>query len=413
MRSRRELDVGWWEQLEVDAERIVRENAVAPHLQHVVRTMSPRARAVLLAQRGIDVEALSVEEQHRALASAPELLMTYALVAEFAVGKRYAAITSVAEKELDREELASCGVPAAEAARYDRMALLLLLHARSPDHLRAVFCLDRIEQQGSAALVLVERPAATPRRDVFTAVNINAIVASYEAREQTPRESYCETVMFGPAGERQVFIKRDLQPAFASRGRRNVFGFRREWIIMRFDADLQRVRIGSTSPRTPAELANEIASTAFGSPVAYVNESAVTPAHIVHGFLEALVNEPDGLPLVELHLRSCGLDTEPALALCRRAGSESLARPLMQFAGVFGNPLEAIETIESIRVERFGKRIRIKFELVEHDHRDREGFIVRYGDQLLDLAERQAFEDLIARRYGIKVLSTEKRHAKA
>ena len=60
-----------------------------------------------------------------------------------------------------------------------------------------------------------------------------------------------------------------------------------------------------------------------------------------------------------------------------------------------------------IAIGRLKKRISMSFEAVG----DEAGVhFVRYGDALLNAAERRLFEKTMRGKHGIKILSTEKRH---
>src|SRR5690606_15959959 len=113
------------------------------------------------------------------------------------------------------------------------------------------------------------------------------------------------------------------------------------------------------------------------------------------------------LPLVELTAKNCGLDGSPQLRL-NDQHNESIGHALQQFAAAFGNPLDHLADIESIKVHAFKKRVKMIFEPVEGDD---ERFVVRYADQPLNGAQRREFEQMMEQEHGITVLSTEKRRA--
>ena len=114
----------------------------------------------------------------------------------------------------------------------------------------------------------------------------------------------------------------------------------------------------------------------------------------------------DQLPLVEVVARNSGLDGAPQLRL-NDPENESLAPAIRQFSTVFGNPLDAVQDIDSIKVYAFRKRVKVIFESVDDDE-----FIVRYADQPLNTSERRAFEQMMQRDHELTVLSTEKKYAR-
>jgi len=156
----------------------------------------------------------------------------------------------------------------------------------------------------------------------------------------------------------------------------------------------------------PPQLASRIASGFFGVPVNYTNEVIETPVETVAAFLRSLLANPARLPLVELVTKGCGLEGAPQLRLSD-PGHTSIAPAIQQFARAFGNPLENLAVVESLKVWFFDKRVKLIFEPV-----DKAGtaYVVRYADQPLDTQERRDFEELMWKDYGIRVLSTEKKH---
>ncbi|MCG8419580.1 MAG: hypothetical protein MJE77_16740 [Proteobacteria bacterium] len=329
-------------------------------------------------------------------------------------GKRTYAIVEVARSKLTTSELDLCRMPdghhghTGQGTRFDRKALMWLLYLNHPTNLELVFHLHQTQRKGFARMVLDPAPEAN-KDDIHAFLNrstLQRILDAHELEHRTHRQSHCAEVLHD-GGNYKVFIKRDYRPSFVSRGTRNTFGFEREWIILDFEPDLRRVHICSVSPDVPLVLANRIAGAFFGHSVHYQNESMATSAEAISAFLQSLLDVPNKLPLVEMVIQNSGLDGSPQLRL-NEPENASLALAVRQFGGAFGNPLEPIEDIESIKVYMFKKRVKMIFERADEDG---DAFVVRYADQPLNGNERRTFEQTMEHDYGLSVLSTEKRYA--
>ena len=283
-----------------------------------------------------------------------------------------------------------------------------LLYRDDPANLHLVFHLDRVQRKGFARMVLDPMPSGNgvDLAEFFDPSNIQGILDDYEQDRKTLQESYCSAVL-NDGGNYRVFIKRDMKSSFVAHGLKNTFGWEREWIVLEFEPDLRRVHINSVSPDVPLVIANRIASAFLGEDVAYDNESIVTSEEQIEVFLESLTEAPDQLPLVELTVKNCGLRGSPQLRVNNQE-NRTLAPVIAHFRTAVGSDLLAeLEDIESIKVHRFNKRVKILFEATDFN----DEFVVRYTDQPLTGTERREFETMMEHDYQITVLSTEKRYA--
>lgn len=148
-----------------------------------------------------------------------------------------------------------------------------------------------------------------------------------------------------------------------------------------------------------------IAGRYFGEAVEYENESIVTEGEKVEDFLRSLIDDPETLPLVEIVTKNCGIEGAPQLRLNNQE-DESLAPSISHFEEAFGNPLDDMDDIASIKVYKFKKRLKMIF---EPDKYESEKYIVRYADQPLHGKQRREFEEMMKDEYDIVVLSTEKK----
>jgi hypothetical protein len=80
---------------------------------------------------------------------------------------------------------------------------------------------------------------------------------------------------------------------------------------------------------------------------------------------------------------------------------------------LLATPLLDGEHFSSCKVLFKNKRVLIKIERAEDATLAKRRYVVRYGDQRLNLTERKRFQELIEREYGFKIVSTEKRRIKA
>ena len=406
-----DIEVEYWgNRLEVGVDLILEQHADGHYMQAWVDGLSPRCRAILVERLGIDPD-LGIADTRRAILAHRDRLLPFLLLDAATQNKRISAIVEVVRSKLPAQMLDRARIEGdgPDRDRFDRNALMWLLFEQDPANLERVFLVDRTERRGCARMVLEGQRT----RDIdaagafFQRENIQRILDDYERERHTLRQSYCIAIS-REGGTYEVFIKRDHRPSFVSRGARNTFGFEREWIVLDFDSNLQRVWIYSLSPEVPLQLANRIASTYFGQRVRYANECIATDRDTLARFLKSLTKDPAKLPLVEVAIRNSSLSGSPQLRL-NSSGNESLAPALWQFSTVFRHPLERLADIESIKVFVFKKRVRLVFEPLQPEGTQ---YIVRYTDQPLNRRGRREFEQLMAREYGIAVFSTEKKYAR-
>ena len=396
----------WGDRLEVGTDLIQQQLADDEFMERWSTGLGPRRRAILVDELALEPGNGKKQARSEILDRRDELL-PFLLVDAAASGKRTYAILEVARAKLPEESVEACRVKSAED-KFDRHALMWKLYLDDPEHLELVFRLDQCQRRGFARMVLPRLPRTNgvDAAKFFRKANLQKILDAYEKENRTHRKSVCAGVLHD-GGNYQVFIKRDTKESFVSHGAKNTFGFEREWIILDVEPDLRRVSICSISPDVPLLIANRIASTFFGKDVEYQNDTIETEADKISTFLHALVGRQGTLPLVELTAKNCGLDGSPQLRL-NDQHNESIGPALQQFAAAFGNPLDHLGDIESIKVHAFKKRVKMIFEPVEGDD---ERFVVRYADQPLNGAQRREFEQMMEQEHGITVLSTEKRRA--
>jgi hypothetical protein len=216
-------------------------------------------------------------------------------------------------------------------------------------------------------------------------------------------EPRAETITTGD--QHVVFFRWPLRHAFVVRGRDNVFGHEREWVVLAFSHDFWRVRIASDAGDAAARIAERLAGQILGRAVRYVNESVATPLDTADRFVASLLDEQSALALVEAEVRVDEAEGAPLLRL-HSPGDSSIAPELRKLRGLFGDDVTRVRRMEAVKVVAFGKRVRMIFEPASTD-----GVVVRYADQVLAPDERVAFERQMHEAFGITALSTDKRHA--
>ena len=179
-------------------------------------------------------------------------------------------------------------------------------------------------------------------------------------------------------------------------------GHRPEWIVFDFFDGAKRVNIASLSVNDSLEIANRIASTYFGKPCEYENESKVTYPKQLEQFLRVLKDGTDReLTWVELVVGNTPLEGSVGMRL---TDSRSIGPAVVQFERAVGSLLSSIDAIESLKVLYCKKRVSLILEKLTDEE-----YVIRYSDQRLNPLQRMSFERYMRSTYEIPVLSTEKR----
>jgi hypothetical protein len=395
------LDPEYWQnQLEVPVADVLARVEPPRFLASWVEELSPACRRILAPELGID-RVTPAPALRKAALRFRSTLVPLVLVDAAMAGKRTSAIEEVARALLGEQDLED----ARSGSRLDRRALGWAMYLRSPANLLRVFHIDRIHRRGVARLALAERPLApvTASSDTLSATRVAAVLADYQSdchlSGVDPRP---ETLMTGDSCV--VFFRWPLKNAFVVRGRDNVFGYEREWVVLAFSRDLWRVRIASDAGDAPARIAERIATAIFGYPVRYVNESVATPLETADRFIVSLLGDAGEMLLVEAELRMDGCGAAPLLRV-HNPEDRSIAPELRRLQTALGEDVTRVRRVGALKVVAFGKRVRMVFEPSP------DGVVVRYTDQVLAPHQREAFERQMRDSFGITVLSTEKRHA--
>jgi hypothetical protein len=392
------LDADYWQhQLEVPVAEVLERTEAPAFFASWIEDLSPACRLVLSRSLGLPA-GQTLAALRKALLRFRSELAPFVLVDAVLSAKRRGAILEVARAVLGESSLEHVR----KDDNYDYRALGWALYAAGPANLVRLMLVDRIHKRGVARLMLSERPA-TPARE-FRGDDVAAVLSDYQRERGLSRfDPRVETLT--TTDQHLVFFKWPKRRGFVVQDAKNVFGLRREWVVLAFSRDLWRVRIASDCGVDPVRIAERIAGAFFGRPMHYVNESLATPLAVADRFVASLIADESALPLVEAEVRVEPGEGARTLRVLD-PGEEPIGSLLGQMRTVFGDDMLRAERMHALKVLAFGKRVRMLFEPVSE-----EGVVVRYTDQVFAPDERDAFERRMRETYGINVLSTEKQHA--
>ncbi|MCC7409989.1 MAG: hypothetical protein IT442_18125 [Phycisphaeraceae bacterium] len=376
------------------------------YMANWVGNLTKRQLRTLCDQLGLDGEA-KLDGQRESLLSCNGQLTPFYLVERFAYRRSKFAIADYASRVLPANVIEDCR---SGEENFDTLALLFALFHRDPKHLRTVYHLEKVHTTGFARMKLkgkARKPDGKTFTEFLTHKAVSSLLTAFDEKKDDGRAS--ELMEIVPDDDHPlVFIRRGEQRSMLLRSRQAIHGFRPEWIILDFRDNGRRVDISSHSMSIPLEIANRIISAYYETNLEYENELEVTPKALIDKFLDLLKREAiDLLKLAEVHVKNSPLDGAPVIKLSSE-GDESVSDGVRHFEKAVGGLLGDLDCIKAIKVLYGGKRVKIVFEPVTDVP---EGYCVRYTDKPLNARERTAFEKKVRDEpYGIRILSTEKRH---
>jgi len=401
------VDHDFWENdLQMCLEPWLKSAADTSYMRKWIGDLNKRQLRILCDHLGLDGDA-KLEQQRDSLVSCNGQLTPYFLVERFHYRRSKFAIADHAATVLPRDTVDACR---AGEDDFDTLALLFALYRRDPKHLKTVYHLEKVHSTGFARMKLkgkARKPDNKTFREFLTNKVLGTMLAQFDAHKNDGRTSELMNIV-SDADHPVVFIRREEQRSMLLKSAHAIHGFRPEWIILDFHDNGKRVDISSHSMSVPLEIANRIATAYFNTDCEYENEVEVTPQALIEKFIDLLKRDGiDFLKLVEVHVKNSPLDGAPVLKIASE-GDDSVADGVRHFEKAVAGILGDIGLIKTIKVLYCGKRVKLTFEAVS----DAEGgYCVRYADKALNKRERKAFEEKVrAEPYGIRVLSTEKRH---
>jgi hypothetical protein len=392
------------------------DNELEMGLQHILPGLTAEgANEELIGklngrQLGMLCDCTGISSGHRprerrdALQSLNGQLLPYHLVDHFSMRKSKVAIIDYSRGALDEEIIEGCRINDEE---FDTKALLFALYHNEPQGLRDVFLLDKVQKTGFARMVLAKTPQGKPKatfQEYLSPDRIRQTLEAFDRDRKDHRSSDFKAVIL-EEGRPLIFIRRAEKPSLIVQTVGVVHGFHPEWIILDFSPDARRVRISSSSPTVPLEIANRLAGGFFEADCEYDNEREEVFEQQIHRFINLLMDgRAAPLSFVEIQVQHSALDGSCKMTL---SDPSSIRKSVTHFQQAVGDILSDLNNIRSIKVLYKGKRVRLIFEPAQDSP---EQFVVRYTDQPLNARERTAFEELMRSNHGIPVLSTEKRH---
>ena len=296
---------------------------------------------------------------------------------------------------------------------YDTTALLFAIYDHSPEELERVFLLDKLHRVGLAPMKL-RRVPRRPARSLLAFLNSNELEEVLERFDEEQRDDRRCTLrrVLDRDGGYLVFIRRPHRPTHQLVDDRVVHGHTADWIVLEFRNEGRLLNVASHGKKLSFEIANEIASAFYDTPCQYVNVEELTFPAQLQSFLEQLAaDEASELTLVAVELRELSLPGFHTLGGSNDSNS-SVGPGVLALQTLLEAPLLDGEHFNSLKVLYKHKRVLIKIERTESTTLAKRRYVVRYGDQRLNLTERQEFQELIERNYGFKIVSTEKRRIK-
>ncbi|MBI5725839.1 MAG: hypothetical protein HZA50_17900 [Planctomycetes bacterium] len=370
-----------------------------------VAGLTKRQLQILSESLGLDGGG-GLQKQREALVRCDGQLIPYFLVDRYAYRRSKFATADYASTVLPEKVMEICR---SGEGGHDIVALLFAIYRKDSAHLRTLYQLERIHSTGFARMKLketVRRPVGS-FMEFLTKDVVKHILTEFDRDKNDGRTSEFKNIV-PHAGHHLLFIRREEQRSVLLKSRHAIHGFRPEWIILNFRDNGKGVDISSLSMSVPLEIANRLASAYFGQKCEYENEVQVTyKAQIVKILNLLRTDECDFLRFVEVVVGNSPLDGAPVVRISNEE-SESIAESIRHFEKTVGKVMDDIDLIKSIKVLYCGKRVKIMFERVENVE---EGYVVRYHDAVLNAKQRRMFETKLREEpYGLRILSTEKRH---
>lgn len=378
------------------------------HMQDWVDGLTKRQLRILCSSLGLRV-GKTLTEQRDALTACNGQLTPYYLVYRFAYRRYKFAVSDYAASVLRPEVIEDCRT---SDDKYDIPALLFALYHNKPENLHTIFHLERIHSTGFARMKLkgnARKPDDKTFKEFLTPEIVKGVLTKFDTECRDGRQSEFKNIITHNE-HHLVFIRREEHRSVLLKSSCAVHGFRPEWIVLDFHDNGKGVDISSLSMTVPLEIVNHLASTYFGGKREYENEIQITYRQQIVQFLHTLRDDGcDFLTLVEVAVKNSPLDGAPTIRL-RSDDGESIGESVRHFERVINKIMDDISQIQSITVMYLDKRVKMSFEPIETVD---EGFIVRYVDKTLNDNERRVFvAKLQEEPYGLRILSTEKRHKK-
>jgi hypothetical protein len=191
-----------------------------------------------------------------------------------------------------------------------------------------------------------------------------------------------------------VFVRRELKREMILEPERYLAARRAERIIFRFSDDGRRLKIASQAKRASTRLANAFAQRLFGPSCHYQRSRKPNRIADFRKFVEELSSSADHIPITQIVSGNAPLQGNPTLSVEHDTdilpALDDLRRRGIDLLG-------EIENIRSLAVDYKGTRI-----VLTVDHSD-DSVELLYPDHRLPELEREPFENLMRKEYGIRI----------
>lgn len=399
----------WENRLEVPVRRIIEDARAPGFLSAWLRRRTARQAAVLYHLLG--VPAGSARERRKALQAREAELLPFVPAADFAMRKSMHAALDVARECLRSDEF---DIARDEHDKYDTTALIFAILHRSARDLEKVFHLDKLHKVGFARMRLAKPPRRPPARfsDFLKSHEVPALLQRYDA-EQGDRHVSELLQVIDLSDSQLVFIRRPHQKEHILVDERVVHGFTPDAIVLDFRSEGARLNVASHGHAASFEIANRIVSAFYAQALRYEDVTEISHEAQILRFLALLrSDQARDLRLVELRVQNSPLHGAPIIDISNK-DNLSIGPALAQMEQAFSWTLDDVGRIPRFKVLFNDKRVSMEIDLIGNGRSEERTFVLRYRDQSLTLGERQVFETLIEQDHGIKVVSTEKRGARA
>jgi hypothetical protein len=400
----------WEHRLELPVKRILEDAAEPVFMEEWIKRRKPRQVAMLRRLLGLPVDA-RLRERKAELQERRDGLIRFVPAAEFAARRSMHAALDVAVGCLDQADVA---IALEAAGRYDTSALVFAILDRSWPDLEKIFHLDKLHKVGFERMRLPRPPRRPARRlkEFLTSGELLAVLRRFDADQRDRHTSELQQVIELQDDAQVVFIRRPHQHSYVLAQNQVVHGFTPDPIVLDFRDEAARLNVASHNHTASYEIANRIATAFYGQPCKYESISEESFAAQISRFLERLrKGEVRDLRLVEFRVQGSPLYGAPDLNLSNKENL-SLGRALEELEQALRWTIDDLDRIPGFKVLFSDKRVSMEIEPLENASAEERKYALRYRDQSLSLGERQAFEDLIERDHGIKVVSTTKRGAR-
>ncbi len=374
--------------------------------ERVATWFSHRRVLLHVAERlGVSTSGTIAQLQARLVATGRRLL-PFLGVAAFAPRKLPVAVLDVAQSVLDADTLEQARD---RKGQLDRLLLLLLVFERRPEALAHVRGLQAWHKQAGAALRLSER-RRVPSGDFgafLTRSHIERAIATVPLPRGVPGVRHEMTIPRENDGY-IVVLSRNLRRAhnWTDDGQAIQHGHDEELIVLQFMDDGRRVRASGRTATLPRALADAIASAWFEAPCAYVDDlTPAEPASLDRMLAALLMNQVEGLRLVELAVRAAPLPGAPELVLRTHDPDGDITAAVFEFEAKVGPLLDRLDDVLHLKLCFQGKPVEVDFPRVAGRP------IPRFADGRLDRHAARALHALVQAEFGLPLHTMEARCA--